>query len=156
METFSALLVLCEVEFPSQRPATRSFGVFFDLRLNKWLNKPSRRRWFETPSRPLWCRGNDSSVSSPEILVQWKDEYGLFYCRQAHRSQSSCSVLQCAFILQHLACSPRKLVLVGRKSLAGSSTRKLESVKNSTGVVVSRMATILKPRRRVKRNAEGK
>ena len=23
-------------EFPSQRPVTRSFGVFFDLRLNKW------------------------------------------------------------------------------------------------------------------------
>ena len=23
-------------EFPSQRPVTRSFAVFFDLRLNKW------------------------------------------------------------------------------------------------------------------------
>ena len=29
-------------EFPSQRPATRSFGVFFDLRLNKRLSKQSR------------------------------------------------------------------------------------------------------------------
>ena len=26
-------------EFPVQRPVTRSFGVFFDLRLNKRLNK---------------------------------------------------------------------------------------------------------------------
>ena len=41
-------------KFPSQRPVKRSFHVFFDLRLNKRLNKHSRRRWFETPSRPLW------------------------------------------------------------------------------------------------------
>ena len=37
-------------EFPSQRPVTRSFDVLFDLRLNKRLNKQSRRRWFEKPS----------------------------------------------------------------------------------------------------------
>ena len=41
METFSALLALCEGNppvtggFPSQRPATQSFDIFFDLRLNK-------------------------------------------------------------------------------------------------------------------------
>ena len=52
METFSALLALCAGkspvtgEFPSQRPATRSFDVFFDLRLNKRLSNQSRRRWF--------------------------------------------------------------------------------------------------------------
>ena len=28
-------------EFPSQRPVTRSFDVFFDLRLNKRLSKQS-------------------------------------------------------------------------------------------------------------------
>ena len=45
METFSALLVLCvgnspaAGEFPSQRLLTRSFGVFFDLCLNKRLSK---------------------------------------------------------------------------------------------------------------------
>ena len=46
-------------EFPWQRPVTRSCDVFFDLSLNKWLNKPSRRWWFETTSRPLWrhCNG---------------------------------------------------------------------------------------------------
>ena len=43
METFSALLALCAGnssvtgEFPAQRPVTRSFDVFFDLRLNKLL-----------------------------------------------------------------------------------------------------------------------
>ena len=64
METFSALLALCEGNppvtggFPSQRPVTRSFDVFFDLRLNKRLSKHSRRWWFETPSRSLWRHCN--------------------------------------------------------------------------------------------------
>ena len=50
METFSALLALCEgnspatVEFPAQRPVTRSFDVFFVPRLNKRLSKQYRRR----------------------------------------------------------------------------------------------------------------
>ena len=45
METFSASLALCARnspvtgEFPSQKPVTRSFDVFFDLRLNKRLSK---------------------------------------------------------------------------------------------------------------------
>ena len=39
-------------EFPSQRPVTRSFDVFCDLRLNKWLSKHSWGWWFETLSRP--------------------------------------------------------------------------------------------------------
>ena len=44
METFSALLAICggnspvTGEFPTQRPVTRSFGVFFDLRLNGRLS----------------------------------------------------------------------------------------------------------------------
>ena len=43
METFSALLTLCAGnspvtgEFPAQKPVTRSFDVFFDLRQNKRL-----------------------------------------------------------------------------------------------------------------------
>ena len=43
MEAFSALLAICAGnspipgEFPAQRPVTRSFHVFFDLRLNKPL-----------------------------------------------------------------------------------------------------------------------
>ena len=41
MKTFSALLAICAGnspvagEYPAQRPVTRSFGVFFDLR---WIN----------------------------------------------------------------------------------------------------------------------
>ena len=39
---------------PAQKPVTRSFDVFFGLRLNKRLSKQSLGWWFETPSRPLW------------------------------------------------------------------------------------------------------
>ena len=48
---FSALLILCAGnqpvtgEFISQRPVTRSFDVFFGLRLNKRSSKPSNRQW---------------------------------------------------------------------------------------------------------------
>ena len=58
MDTFSALLAICmdnspvPGEFPAQRPVTRSFDVFFDLRPNKQLSKQSWGWWFEMPSRP--------------------------------------------------------------------------------------------------------
>ena len=64
MDALSALLALCvgnspvTGEFPSQRPVTRSFDVFFDLRLNKRLSKQWRRRRFETPLRSLWRHCN--------------------------------------------------------------------------------------------------
>ena len=45
-------------EFPTQRPVTRSFDVFFDLGLNKRLSKQSWGWWFETLSRSLWCHRN--------------------------------------------------------------------------------------------------
>ena len=70
METFPALLALWEGnspvigEFLSQRPMTRAFDVFFDLRLNKRLSKQSRRRWFETPSRLLFRHCNVAGTGS--------------------------------------------------------------------------------------------
>ena len=65
LEPFSALLALCAGnspvtdEFPTQRPMTRSFDVFFDRCLNKRFSKQSWGWWFEMPSRPLWhhCNG---------------------------------------------------------------------------------------------------
>ena len=62
---FSAPLALYEgnspvtSEFPSLRPVTRSFGVFFDQCLNKRLSTQSRRRWFETSSHSFWRLCND-------------------------------------------------------------------------------------------------
>ena len=45
-------------EFPTQRPVTRSFDVFFDLRLNKRLSKQPWGWWFETPLWSLWRHCN--------------------------------------------------------------------------------------------------
>ena len=65
MEKFSALLSLCAGnspatgEFPSQRPVTRSFDIFFGLRLNKRLSKKSWGWWSQTPSRHLWHHCNE-------------------------------------------------------------------------------------------------
>ena len=65
MEIFCALLALCEGnspvtgEFPAQKPVTRSFGVFFDLGLNKRLSKQLWGWWFETPSCSSWLHCND-------------------------------------------------------------------------------------------------
>ena len=53
METFSALLAICAGnlpvpdEFPTQKPVTGSFDVYFDLRLNKRLSKQPWGWWFE-------------------------------------------------------------------------------------------------------------
>ena len=83
MET--ALLALCAGnspvtgEFPAKRPVTRSFDVFFDLRLNKRLSKQSWGWWFEMPSCSLWhhcnvlqlqnyfCRAININVVSSQI-----------------------------------------------------------------------------------------
>ena len=65
METFSALLAICTGnspgtgEYPTQRPGTRSFHVFFDLHLNKRLSKQWWGWWSETQSCPLWRQCND-------------------------------------------------------------------------------------------------
>ena len=56
-------------EFPAQKPVTRSFDVFFDLRLIKRLSKHLPGWWFEMLSRPLWrhCNviGNQTNFPVP-------------------------------------------------------------------------------------------
>ena len=49
-------------EFPPQRPVTRSFDVFFDLRLNKRLSKQPWGWWFETHPWTLWRHCNDLKI----------------------------------------------------------------------------------------------
>ena len=72
METFSALLAICagnspvSGEFHAQRPVTRSFDVFFDLRRNKRLSKQWWGWWFETVSSPLWRHCNVTTC------IDWK------------------------------------------------------------------------------------
>ena len=83
METLSTLLTFCAEnppvtgEFSAQRPATRSFDVFFDLRLNQQLSKQRRRRWFEMPSGSLWRHCNalasiySCSSGLPHCSIVW-------------------------------------------------------------------------------------
>ena len=58
---------------PAQRPVTRSFEVFRDLRLNKLMSKQSRRRWLETPSRAFWRHCND--YENPTVVMHWRNYY---------------------------------------------------------------------------------
>ena len=57
---------------PTQRPVTRSYDVFFKLRLNKLLCKQWWGWLFETPSCPLWRHCNELStpfVHSRHFLI---------------------------------------------------------------------------------------
>ena len=69
MEIFSALLAICAGnspvtgEFPTQRPVTRTFDVFFELCPNERLSKQLWGWWFGTLSSPLWRHRNDSMYS---------------------------------------------------------------------------------------------
>ena len=47
------------VNSPNKGQWRGAFDVFFDLRVNKQLNKQSWGWWFETLSRPLWRQCND-------------------------------------------------------------------------------------------------
>ena len=69
------LLTLCvgnsrvTSEVPSQRPVIRSFDVFFDLCLNKWLSKQSIRWWFQTPA--LWRHCNGIFKEKKWRVIKW-------------------------------------------------------------------------------------
>ena len=90
MKTCSALLVLCVGNppvtggFPSQGPVTRNLDYFFDLRLNKRLDKQSRGWWFETPSRSLWRQCNS-------LYVLHCRHYVVCYCCRCY-PKSFCSL----------------------------------------------------------------
>ena len=94
----SAVLALCAGnspvpgEFFAQRPVTRSFDVFFDLRPNKWLSKQSWGWWFETPSYRLWRHSNGfwwcawpSTICPTRMIDTW-------YCLQLLSKLNSSSV----------------------------------------------------------------
>ena len=99
METFSALQAICAGnspvagEFPTQRPVTQRFGVFFDLRVNKRriYSKPLStsvmnhhyswwRHQMETFSTLLaLCAGN-----SPAILTSMLCTWTILNGKQLH------------------------------------------------------------------------
>ena len=77
MEAFSALLAFCAGNspvtgwLPTPRPVTRSFDVFFHLRLNKRLSKQPRGWWFKTPPWPLWRQCNVHIPLRTTIASSW-------------------------------------------------------------------------------------
>ena len=90
METISALLAisagnsLVTNEFPTQRPVTRSFDIFFDLGLNNRLSKQWWGWWFETPSCSLWCHCNDSRQPNYYFI-----SYMLFWDHNTEKSMKT-------------------------------------------------------------------
>ena len=54
-------------ELSAQKPVTRSFDVFFGLRMDKRLSKQGWDWWFGTPSRPLWrhCNAQKDTLFLP-------------------------------------------------------------------------------------------
>ena len=97
IKTFSALLTLdagnspVTCEFPSQRPVTRSFDFFSNLRLNKRLSKQSWGLWTETPSGSLWRHCNDRTGSWCVVSHYWTITYDLILPPQRYifRHQTS-------------------------------------------------------------------
>ena len=75
METFYVLLIFCSGnspitgEFPTQRPVTLSFDVFFHLCLNRQLSKQWRRWWFEMQPHSLWRHCNDNELKLSRMIL---------------------------------------------------------------------------------------
>ena len=91
----------------SQRPATRSCDLFFDVRLSKRLSKPSRRRWFLTPSRWLWRQCNS------KITIKDIGQMGLPHYNDA--------------IMSVMAPQITSLTIVDTTVYSGTDQRKLQS-----------------------------
>ena len=76
METFFALLAFCAGnspatgEFPTQRPVTWSFDVFFDLRLYRQLSKQWRIWWFEALPHSLLRHCNEYENCDLRYMLQ--------------------------------------------------------------------------------------
>ena len=64
------------VEFPSQKPVTRGFDVFFELHLYNRLSKQSKHRRIETPSHSLWRHCNDNGIT--ELIIGHREQELLF------------------------------------------------------------------------------
>ena len=80
-------------ELPAQRPVTRSFDVFFNLRLNKRLSKHSWGWWFETPSRPLWRHNNVWLTLRSWVTELSKDNKYVESCQQRLQKADKCHAL---------------------------------------------------------------
>ena len=140
METFSPLLAICAGnspvpgEFPTQRPVTRSFDVFFDLRLNKRLSKQPWDWCFETLSCPLWRHRNvmvnfhtQWRISHSSVTVQ-KTETGLWLISLISGSNEHLGWHG----FQRNLVTGKRLVFLSRKvTLLNTNLRKLNLLKGN-------------------------
>ena len=109
METSFALLALCAGdslvigEFPSQRPSTRNFNVFFGLCLNKRLSKQSWGLWFEARSRSWWRHCN---VMYKLIWQPGQDHIlqSLHLCCHSHKNKCFGTSEFSADTMRHIHC----------------------------------------------------
>ena len=80
-------------EFPAQRPVTRNFDVYFDLRPNKRLSKQSLGWWFETLSPPLWRHRNELELNQSRaksyayMMTSW--HANVFLIEWVHEDESN-------------------------------------------------------------------
>ena len=87
-------------EFPSQRPVTRSFDVFFDQRTYKRLSKQPWDWWFETQSWSLWRQCNGKAVCQIIWIVITFDRYNHITLRGDLSSDNTLSI-HCDPIWRH-------------------------------------------------------
>ena len=110
-------------EFPTQSPVTRSFDVFFDMRLNKRLSKQPWGWWFETPWWSLWRHSNDitpNDFRTPSktwtrgfCLLTWSSLYLNHQCTATKLSFKSANYTYRSTTYQYmmiLATWPRSMI----------------------------------------------
>ena len=96
IETFSTSLAICPWNspvtgiFPTQMAVTRSFDVFFDLRLNKRLSKLECGTWYHHPRR-LQC------VFSRNLRI-FKVATWHYWCRHHLKNNCIWDDLQCCLL----------------------------------------------------------
>ena len=113
---------LCGHRWIPRRPMTRSFNVFFDLRLNKRLSKQWWGWWFKTPLRLLWRHCN--AFSWMENILEH-----ISIVIAVHKT----STIRTPFPFHHryiIIDSLAQLILIlsGKRKADGGALRKYESV----------------------------
>ena len=96
-------------EFPSRRPVTRSFDVFFDRRMFKRLSKQPWGWWFETSSWSLWrhCHG-DLCYHVRHDMTKWYEM--LIPTDQCLSSCQHVNIMRTRWNGRHFAVSIFKLI----------------------------------------------
>ena len=149
METFSALLAYCawnspvSGEFPAQMPVTRSFDVFFDLRLNKRLSKQSWGWWSDTPSSSLWRHRNGNghfcchlvvgslmvhvmATNNNFVACHSRSEYSIWYLASV-KTQLTLRIHYNDVIMSVMASQITSLTIVYSTVYSGTDQRKHQS-----------------------------